>query len=508
MNWILKRDKRPTELVSRVILGIGLVTGLVFRLRMYLQDRSLWLDTANLANNVIEKDYQGLWGLLENSQSAPVGFLFLSKSVGSFFDYSELSLIFFPFLFGVAALILFLFLAIELLGLTAAPLAFIPFASCSTAVYYSGEFKQYSADLFCSVLILYVAHRMFKEHFARSWIVAFALVGVFSVWFSHPSIFLLAGTGLGLFLHALKEAKAKSVKALAVSGAVIFIHFLLLYFFQIRPATVGSMYVYWAKGFAPVWPLSLETFAWWYQAILGYVSYPLGFHGYGVWLSLTALMSGVVVCFSKPCRGMSPLLFFPVVLLILFSIFHLYPIATGHHDIYSRLVLFTIPIAFLCIGVGIDGFARLFSGHLFVLLLLGMLLIYSPVSHMIPWPHFPRQEMRPLVAYLHHHISPEDAVYVYHRAVPAFKYYTRHKPIPYIEGTTVEPYELVMDLGQVKAGKRTWAVVSHDFINNRGVIKRELEARYGPVRTKRFPGAWLLLSQSHPTQPGAGASTL
>ena len=133
---------------AKSILAISLIVGFLFRFRMYIQERSFWLDTANLANNVVEKKYADLWKLLDGNQSAPVGFLFASHFVGTFFDYSELSLLFLPFMFGTGALLLFLIFSVDVLGLKVAPLAFLPFSFCSTAIYYSGEFKQYSGDLF------------------------------------------------------------------------------------------------------------------------------------------------------------------------------------------------------------------------------------------------------------------------------------------------------------------------------------------------------------------------
>jgi hypothetical protein len=484
---------------STVILAIALIMGVIFRFRMYLQDRSLWLDAANLAINIVEKNYAALWGLLDGRQSAPVGFLFASKFVGSVFGYSEAVLLFLPFLFGVGALILFLILSVDVLGRLVAPLAFIPFASCSTAIYYSGEFKQYSADLFFSVLILFVTHRILKEQFARSWIILFGVVGLISVWFSNTAIFMLAGTGLALLLMTIRQGHPpQTLIALVIAGGVIFLHFLALYLFQIRPAIVESMYTYWAMGFAPVMPFSTETFDWWHKMFLGYAKYPLGFHGYGVWFSLIALVFGCgVFSVVKSRRAILYLFLLPLVVLIVFSIFHLYPITTGEQDIHSRLVLFTLPVAFILIAAGINGFAQLFPKPLFVTVVLGILLIYPSINHMIPWPRFMRQEMKPLVSYLYQHFSPEDSVYVYNRAVPAFRFYTRDESIPFDQGTTVLPDDLPEDVRRISAGKRIWAVISHDFIKNREIINRELETHNGPVTTMNFPGAWLLLSVPH-----------
>ena len=486
------------EKTSGVVLAIALAMGFTFRLYMYLLNRSLWLDSACLALNIVEKDYIALFGPLDYSQMAPVGFLIASKLVGSAFGYSELSLTLLPFLFGVGALILFLYLSIELLGWSGAPLAFIPFASCSTAIYYSGEFKQYSSDLFFSVLILFVTHRVLKERFARSWITTFGVVGLISVWFSNTAIFVIAGTGLALFLNAFRQRNPKTLEVLTITGLYICGHFLALYFLQIRPATLKGLFQYWAKGFAPLTP-SLETLGWWYEMLVGYANYPLNFHGYGVWFSLSALATGFFISYvAKSKRATANLLFFPIVLLIVFSTFHLYPIVTGKYEINSRFVLFTIPIAFIVIAIGINSFAKLFPKHMFITVILGVLLIYPSINQSIKWSGFMRQEMRPLVSYLYQHFSPEDSVYVYVRAVPAFRFYTRNKTIPLVEGKTAEPNDIPKDLSRAMAGNSIWAIISHDYMKNREIIKRELEARHGPVSCKEFQGAWLLLSR--PTQ--------
>lgn len=486
---------------SVVILVIAFVAGFALRFYMYLMNRSLWLDTAKLALNLIERNYIALFGPLDGKSMAPVGFLITSKLIGSAFGYSELSLTLLPFLFGIGALILFLYLCIAVLGRSVAPLAFVPFALCSTAIFYSGEFKQYSADLFFSVLILLVTHRVLKEQFARPWITTFGIVGIISVWFSHTAILMLAGTGLALFLNALRRRNPKSLFILIVTGLIISLHFLALYLLQIRPATLESMYTYWAMGFAPLTPLSVETFSWWYKMFVGWAKYPLGFHGPGVWLSLAALVIGFVVMYvSKSERATFYLCFFPLVLLVCLSILHVYPIVTGKDDINSRLVLFAIPIAYIAIAIGISGFAKLFPKPMVVTVILGVLLVYPSFNHSFTLSDFIRQEMRPLVSYLRQHLSPEDSVYVYVKAVPAFRFYTRNNPIPFVWGKTVRAKELPKDLSRVRTGNRIWAVISHDYVDNHEIIQRELEKRNGPVFRQKFPGAWLLLSRPNTKQ--------
>lgn len=477
-----------------VLLIIALVMGVALRLRMYLMDRSLWLDTAILANNVIDKSYVDLFGLLDGSQSAPIGFLLVSKLVGSAFGYSELSLTLLPFIFGVSALMLYLCLCVEVLGQPFAPLAFVPFALSSTAIYYSGEFKQYSSDLFFSVLILYVTHRVLKEQFSRNWLGIFILMGLVSVWFSHTSIFMLAGTGLALFIDAFKFKKIDLFRGLTIACAIISVHFTLLYLLIIKPATPSNMFTYWSFGFPPLSALS-STIEWCLENLFGYAIYPLGFPGYGIIFPLAALGIGIISsCLIKYWRSESNLFTFPLIFLLFSSVFHLYPITTGIHEIHSRLVLFTIPSAFMLIAVGIIRFSKLSPKPMLVTVLFGVLLMLPLANNMFPWPDFMRQEMRPLVAFLSQRLSPDDTVYVYGASVPAFSFYTRNKPIPYIKGSTVDPAGLSKDLKQVMGGKRIWAIISHDYVKNHMIIKRELEVHHGPVLTEYFPGAWLLLS--------------
>ena len=308
---------------------------------------------------------------------------------------------------------------------------------------------------------------------------------------------MLAGTSLALFLNALRQRNPKILNVLIITVIIIFIHFLLLYFLQIRPATSEGMFTYWATGFAPLTPLSLKTMGWWYKMLVGYAKYPLGFHGYGIWFSLASLVFGIIILnIFKSKRATSHLFFFPVILLIVVSIFHKYPIVTGQYDITSRSVLFTVPIAFILVATGINSFAKLFPKSMFVTVILGVLLVYPSINHSFPFPkNFLREEMRPLVSYLYQHLSSEDSVYVYHPSVPAFRFYTRNNSIPFVDGKTVEANNLPKDLSRAMTGNRIWAIITHDYVKNHEIIRKELETRHGPVSCIKFPGAWLLLSR-------------
>ena len=92
-------------------LALLLVIGAVLRAAPFLLDRSLWLDEAKLALNVLERSPAQLFGPLDYGQAAPVGFLLLEKQAVAAFGEGERALRLVPLLAGVASLWLFFVVA-------------------------------------------------------------------------------------------------------------------------------------------------------------------------------------------------------------------------------------------------------------------------------------------------------------------------------------------------------------------------------------------------------------
>ena len=75
-----------------VVLGLGL------RTVQYARNRSLWLDEALLALNILHRSAGGLFKGLDYHQGAPIGFLLLEKLATKLAGNGELALRAFPFL--------------------------------------------------------------------------------------------------------------------------------------------------------------------------------------------------------------------------------------------------------------------------------------------------------------------------------------------------------------------------------------------------------------------------
>lgn len=100
----------------RVALLATLALGIAARMAQYLSNRSLWLDEAYLALNILGRDFSGLLRPLDNHQIAPPLFLWAVKLAVSLWGDGEAILRLVPLIGGILTLPLFYWLARRVLG--------------------------------------------------------------------------------------------------------------------------------------------------------------------------------------------------------------------------------------------------------------------------------------------------------------------------------------------------------------------------------------------------------
>ena len=198
------------------------------------------------------------------------------------------------------------------------------------------------------------------------------------------------------------------------------------------------------------------------------------------------------------------MLIFPLLILILLSSTHNYPITAGKYIIRSRFVLFTVPIAFILITIGIESISKLIPQYKnYIIFVLSFVLVsssvYESTNTFFISKNYKNEEMRLLVNDLGKQITANDSVFVYSIAMPAFLYYTRNKQIPFYSGTIFsEGYKksdivIVNELKDIitnMKSKRLWVVMAHDYVGNNILIYDVLKY-YGPVSVKEYQQAWL-----------------
>lgn len=482
----------------------GVACGLYLRWRMATLERSLWLDPAMLVWNVVQRGYGGLFMPLDENQAAPYGFLVLLKAAGSLGGYSEASLLVFPFFFAAAALVLFARLADDLLAAEAAPFAVWPMAVSSTAIYYAGEVKQYSCDLFATTLLLWLAWRYAENGCAARRLHAFVGGAAVAAWLSHSSLLVTAALLPFLWLETRGRGDREARRRFAFGSAVLLAHHTLLYLLQMRPAAAADLYAYHSPYFAP-WP-PWHDWAWYGKSAAAYFEFPFGSPG-AVALPLLGAALGLLALRGR--RLEAGLLLGPLLAVLAAAALALYPLPTGGHDIHSRLLLFTLPCVCLLIGRGFGSLAG--NGRLGVKLVLLAALVYPAAARSFGDPGYLRQEMAPLVEELRSRLEPADQVYVYHAAMPAFRYYTRASAIPFTAGgPAAAETELRRDAEMLRPG-RVWVVFAHFYAGEdqifRGVLEERGERQMKHIHDGAVLELYVLREPVSPGEPNAPPAT-
>ena len=405
-----------------------LVTGAVLRAAPFLLDRSLWLDEAKLALNVLDRSPAQLFRPLDYDQAAPVGFLLLEKQAVMAFGEGERALRLVPLLAGVASLWLFFVVARRWLSPAETLLALALFALAQPLVYYATEVKQYSTDVFVALALLWAAGRALDARPHAKW--ALVPAGVLGVWLSHPAVFVAAGAGLTLVLSAWLRGDRRRAFLLAAVAAAWAASFVADYAFVLsRSDPKGFLVRFWADGFPTLPPRSLADLLWPLRTFFGFFVDPAGLGLAG--LAAAAFVLGCVRYARSEPRVLA-LLVSPGLLTLLAALTHRYPFPTsGSLDSYplpGRVVLFLVPEAMILVAAGIGGVARTADRDQRVLAgVMARFLLVSLAADAASRPaHRIRlHELRPLVAAIARDGRPDDLLVLNTRALPVFRYYVR-----------------------------------------------------------------------------------
>ncbi len=498
-------------------LAMGLVLlGVLFRLRQFLFDRSLWLDESLIALNIIRRTPAELFGPLDNHQGAPIAFLLLEKAAVYLFGTGELALRLVPCLCGIISIFLFARVARRFLASPAFLIALALFALCGPLLYYSSEVKQYSSDVFAAVTLLLVATPI-EERFYRGAIgtAVAAIVGAVAVWCSYPAIFILAGVGAALLCKWLWHKDKRAMLPLFVLGAIWSISFLACYMVTMRRLSGDSFLLsYWHDAFAPLNPLPIANLLWYPGAFLCLFSGPLGLTFCGI--AGIATILGAVSLYHEH-RDELPILVAPALCALLASGLHRYPFQ-------GRFLLFLVPFILLVMAEGL-GMIIARTHSLFPALgaLLAGFLLFHPVLSAAQTFRRPAgvEEIRPVLRYIEAHRQQGDILYCYYSARHPLEYYRLRQTVgsmPEIEGAygrdDWKAYR--EDLDKLKGRGRVWLLFSHvwrsDGVDEERLFLDYLDGLGRRLESSQEPGASTYLYDlglpgdpptipSSPTQP-------
>jgi uncharacterized membrane protein len=442
--------------------GTIICFGVILRFAQYLYNRSLWLDEASLALNIVERSLSELLFIpLESLQGAPLGFLAVEKILILTFGNNEYTLRLFPFLAGIISLFLFHRVSKKILTKKAALIALGLFAISGPLIYYSQEVKQYSSDVAIALLIYMGTFYLLATQKFTLWrAIFFGLIGAIAIWFSHPAVFLLASVGTVFTLYYIKEEGWQKFVGPSMTLLIWFASFAIYYFFSVKNLVnnVGLL-SYWAGSFAPL-PLKFWQARWYFDSFFHIFKDPVG-----ISLSGIAAFLFIIGCISmfQEKRKAFFLLISPMLITLFASGLHVYPFS-------GRFLLFLVPNALLFIAEGGEQMrAKLAAAPVIGITLISLLFFYPLVETRDYLIHPPaKEEIRPVVTYLEKFKQNNDVLYLYYGSQNAFKYYSEKNDFhedDYIVGVSSrENWEnYTDDLNKLLGNERVWILFSHVY---------------------------------------------
>src|SRR3984893_12155548 len=417
-------SRGPTKFEWLIILF-----GPLLRLTQYLSNRSLWLDEANLALNIVSRSFLQLLKPLDNNQGAPIGFLMLERSAVQLFGPGEYALRLFPFLCGLISLLLFHRLARQSVTPKGVPIALGLFATSAPLIYYSSEVKQYSGDVVIALLLssaaIYYASRRLTPARAAS----FGLLGAAAIWFSHPAIFVLAGIGVSLVLFCRPEERWERARKFSITFLLWGLSLGACYLLFLRHLSANkSLLNYWNFSFPPAHLFSVAGVEWFVETFFTIFQSPVGLDlaGIGAFAFLVGAVAMFVVPFSIPFsahfssqRQKLFILLSPLLVTLLAATLYKYPFS-------GRLLFFAACSLVLVVAEGV-AYIRVktrTTAPAIGACLIGVLFFYPVLfsSYHLIRPSF-REEIKPVLSYIQAHARPGDSLYIHPDALPAFRYY-------------------------------------------------------------------------------------
>lgn len=446
---------------------------IVVRLIEYLNNRSLFWDEGAIALPIINRTFSELFYPLEG-QSAPFGFLIIEKLIVQLLGTSDYTFRLFPFLCGIISPILFYKIATHYIKPKAIPIALGLFAVSDRLIYYSATVKQYSSDVAIALLLFIAAIYIQSRKLTISRFVLFGMLGAIVIWFSQPSVFILAGLGICLALFSFIERDYKKIWKLSITYFIWTASFAIIAFFYVLYHRDSSTYVFlqnwWNHAFMPFPPWSFSSVRWfidtfinmgiflvigeWWNMLQPYASLPK------LVISVITMLLFYVGCISMFFEKKKEffMLISPMFFALLASGLHLFPFA-------DRVILFLIPFMFLLIAEGVEQISdKIMRNSVINRVILLLILFGYPLQsafYHLEHTRSKHNDIRQVVDYIVRNQKNGDLVYFRVVAVPGIcEYYSevyglKNTGCLYL---ITDENDLLSDLSTLKEKGRVWVI--------------------------------------------------
>ena len=451
-----------------------------------------------LALNVVNRGFGDLFMPLDYDQGTPIGFVLVEKIFNLMFGRNEFSLRLFPFLIGLVSLWMFTLLLKQFSQGAGLWVGLTLFAFNPRLIYYSSEVKQYIVDVAVTILLLLIAIPLFQQP-SRKRLAMLVLTGFLALWFSHPSLFVLAGIGLSLSLFYFQKRDYKNLGLTVGMGMLWLMNVGFLFSLTLNDLRQNStMREYWQGAFVPMPPWS--DLNWYFSAFQMNMESQYGI-AYAAGLVFILMMAGWVTLLIQKREAavtISGIVFFTLVA----SSLGLYPL-------FERMGLFLVPIGILMIAksteIPVQRLRVYPSLSALVLLVVSGFVFYGPVTRSLEQFITPKyfEHLRPTVGFLAESWKAGDTLFVSYGAVPAFEFYApmyELENVSYISGQGEDyanPESILERVEPLKNEHRVWVLLSHVYekgtFNEKDFLISYLDEIGDKKREFREPGTSVYL---------------
>ena len=443
------------------------VFGLIARAWYYFSNRSLFIDEANIARNVYEKDFSQLSGNLNYEQHAPPVFMWIIKFICSITNYSEYALRFFPFICGIAAIILFFKVAQKALANYSLWFALGLFACNFILIQFSSEIKQYESDALIAIIFLYI----FYQPAVKPSYILIILFGALSIWLSMPAIFMLAALGVYLVLEVYH--RNRDFKDIIIIFLSWIISFVLLYYVNLNNSLHTKALLEAHENYFIQIPIFNEGRMNLGDNLIDFFRNVTGKSTIGIVAGILFFTVAVIIGIKKKDRKYI-LLCGPLLFCLIASYFRVY-------SLMPRLMAFSLPFIIILMAKGLDiiiEFINTVVKYNSQRIISISLLFVCGIACMITQDGFPFidkkfivEEIKPVLQYVKKESVPGSNYFVQNNAVPAFEYYTKmhpdkelFKPIGSITyGTWETDYISLIKEAEKNNDQKHWFIFNHIY---------------------------------------------
>ena len=380
----------PLGLTWESFAWVAVALGLILRVWEYLEFRLLHIDEEALLSNLVGRGILDFHQILDQDQIAPPGFLVIERLMARLPLDVRASGRLLPLCCGLASVFLMHQAARRFLDRHIVPMAVGLFAFGDHLLYYSAEIKQYSSDLMTAAAALCLAAGSWGGREGKEVLWPLAIFGLVAPWFSFPVVFLLAATGIYLFVSAAKARRWRACARMTLVGLGWLLSFAGSFWLSRSVLSKRDfLWVWWNFAFLPFPPHSLADLSHLAETLANVFINPVGLLT-PLSLPATAVLASalaVIGCVSLGRRwpGGLFLLVAPLLFALLASSLRQYPF-------HGRLLMFLVPTFLLLPSEGAAAIGRRTSW--LVTLCLAAFLVYGQAADVF-WHKMVQSRCRP-----------------------------------------------------------------------------------------------------------------